>query len=179
MTTAWKCILWGRPRKIAERSSELQLHQVGVAAGGIEAACPQTVGKFSDGHGDFIAGVATGAVDAVLFHFVWQRLTFNDAEVKVLEEGGNASEEADALDAADFGLIEEGAHEQAAGSGFLGFGIDDDGADLGEVPAVDVECSATDELASAGFSDGEGMDVGADFRIGAKEECVVVGEAVD
>lgn len=97
----------------------------------------------------------------------------------MLEEGGDASEEADAPDAADFGLIEERADEQAAGSGFLGFGIDDDGADLGEVLAVDVECSAADELARAGFNDGEGVDVFADFRVGAGEECVVVGEAVD
>ena len=97
----------------------------------------------------------------------------------MLEKGGDASEEADAPDALDFSLIEEGADEQAAGSGFLGFGIDDDGADLGEVLPVDMKCSAAEELARAGFNDGKGVDVFADFRVGAEEECVVVGKAVD
>ena len=97
----------------------------------------------------------------------------------MLEEGGDAGEETDALDAAGFGLIEEGVDEQAAGSASLGVGMDDDGTDLGEVLPVDVECSATDELARAGFNDDKGVDVVADFRVGAGEECVVVGEAVD
>jgi len=96
-----------------------------------------------------------------------------------LEEGGDASEEADAPDAANFGLMEECADEQAAGSGFLDFGIDDDGADFGKVLAVDMECSAADKLARAGFNDGKGVDVFADFRVRAEEKCVVVGEAFD
>ena len=57
------------PRHCRQRS-KLQLYQVCVAAGRIEVARQQTVGKFSNGHGDFIAGVATGAVYAVLSHFV-------------------------------------------------------------------------------------------------------------
>ncbi len=61
-------------------------------------------------------------------------------------------------------MIEEGADEKAAGSVAFGFRADDDGADLGQVLAVDVECSAADELAGGGFDDGEGVDVGADFR---------------
>ena len=36
----------------------------------------------------------------------------DDAEVEVFEEGGDAGEEADALDAGGFGLIEEGANER-------------------------------------------------------------------
>ncbi len=104
---------------------------------------------------------------------------FGDAEVEVLEESGDAGEETDALDAAGFGLIEEGLHEQAAGSVSLGVRMDDDGTDLGEVLTIDVESGASDELAGAGFDDGEGVDVGADFEVGAAEECAVAGEAVD
>ena len=104
---------------------------------------------------------------------------FGDAEVEVLEESGDAGEETDALDAAGFRLIEEGLHEQAAGSMSLGVGMDDDGTDLGEVLAVDVEGGTADELAGAGFDDGEGVDVGADFEVGASEEGAVAGEAVD
>jgi len=104
---------------------------------------------------------------------------FGDAEVEVLEESGDAGEETDALDAAGFGLIEEGVNEQAAGSVSLGFGMDHDGADLGEVLAVDVKSGTADELAGPGFDDGEGVDVGADFEVGASEEGAVAGEAVD
>ena len=56
--------------------------------------------EFSDGHGDFVAGVAAGTVNAVLRYFVAQGVTVGDAEVEVFEEGGDAGEETDALDAA-------------------------------------------------------------------------------
>ena len=97
----------------------------------------------------------------------------------MLEECGDAGEETDALNSAGFGLIEEGVDEQTAGSMSLGVGMDDDGADLGEVLAVDVKRGTADELAGAGFDDGEGVDVGADFEVGASEEGAVAGEAVD
>jgi hypothetical protein len=76
-------------------------------------------------------------------------------------------------------LIEEGANQQAAGPVSLAVGMDDDGADLGKVWAVDVEGGTADELAGAGFDDGEGVDVGADFEVGASEEGAVAGETVD
>jgi len=97
----------------------------------------------------------------------------------VLEEGGDASEEADALDASCFGLIEEGADEQAAGSVPFGVGADDDGANLGEMLSIDVEGGAANELAEFGFNDGESADVRADLRVTPGEQSAVVGEAVD
>ena len=106
-------------------------------------------------------------------------MTFGDAELEALEERGDACEETDALDAAGFGLIEEGVNEQAAGSVSIGVGMDDDGADLCEVRAVDVKSGTTDELARTGFDDSESVDVGADFEVGAAEEGAVAGEAVD
>ena len=149
---------------------------------GMKEATPGPVAwcrEFADGHGDFVAGVAPGTVDAVLQYFVGQCQTFGDAEAEVLEEGWNASEETDALDAAGLGLIEEGVDEETAGSASLGVGMDDDGADLGEVLAVDVERGTADELARAGFDDGEGIDVCTDLRVTPREKCAVVGEAVD
>jgi hypothetical protein len=100
-------------------------------------------------------------------------------EVEVLEEGGDAGEEADAVDSAGFGVIEEGSDEQASGSVSLGVRTDDDGANLGEMLAIDVECSATQESLGAVFDDGESADVLADLRVGAAEEGAVAGEAVD
>src|SRR5258705_1862540 len=125
--------------------------------------------EFADGHGDFVAGVSPGTVYTVLQDFVAEGLMFGDAEVEVLEESGDAGEETDALDAAGLGLIEEGADQQAAGPVSLGVGMDDDGADLGEVLAVDVKRGTADELVGAGFDDGKGGDVGADL-------CVTPGE---
>ena len=84
---------------------------------------------------------------AVLHYLVAQGAMLDDAEVEVLEEGRNAGEEADALDAAGLGLVEEGADEKAAGPASFGVRPDNDGTDLGEVRAVDVECSTADELA--------------------------------
>jgi hypothetical protein len=50
----------------------VQLHQVGVQAGMEEAIRRQVLGgwEFSDGHGDFVAGVASSAVQAIFHHFV-------------------------------------------------------------------------------------------------------------
>src|ERR1700685_4260975 len=103
-----------------------------------EAARRQVVGcgELSDGHGDLVAGVAPGTAHAVLHYFVAEGLMIGDAEMKVLEEGGDAREEADAFDAVGFGSVEEGVDEQAAGAASLGVGMDDDGADLGEVGAI-------------------------------------------
>ena len=121
--------------------------------------------ELADGHGDFVAGVAASTVYTVLQHFVAEGLTFGDAEVEVLEEGGDAGEETDALDSAGFGLIEEGANQQTAGPLSLGVGMDDNGADLSEVLAVDVERGTADELVGVGFDDSKGGDVGADLRV--------------
>ena len=104
---------------------------------------------------------------------------FGDAEVEVFEEGWDASEEADALDASGFGLIEQCTYEKAPGSVPLRLGIDDDGANLGQVLAIDVQRGATEELGGAVFDDGEGPDVLTDLLVGATEEGAVVGATVD
>ena len=95
------------------------------------------------------------------------------AEVEVFEEGGDAGKEADAFDAAGFGLIEKSANEETASSASLGVGTYDNRADLSEVLAIDMEGSTADELAGAGFDYGEGLDIGADLRRGAVEEGAV------
>ena len=102
-----------------------------------------------------------------------------DVKVEVLEECGNAGEEADALDSTCFGSIEECADEQAAGSLPFVVGPDSDRTDFRQVVAVDVEGGTTDELARGGFDDGEGADIRADFRVAPGEQGAVVGEGVD
>ena len=72
----------------------------------------------------------------------------------------------------------------AAGALALGFGLDDDGADLGEVRAVEVEGSAAEEDAAGlgvgdVLGDGEVADVFADLGVAAAEEGAVAGEGVD
>ena len=87
--------------------------------------------------------MATRALKTVFEHLVVEDLAIVDAEVEVLEEVGDAGEEADALDAACFGLAHEFVDELATGSATFDIGADDDGADLGEVWAIDVEsCTA-------------------------------------
>jgi hypothetical protein len=152
-----------------------------VVLGQEEGLFRQTLGfwKLAYGHCDLVAGVAASAVHAVLDDFVAEGEAFGEMKVKVLEEGWDAGEETDALDAAGFGLVEEGADEEATGAVAFGLGMNGDGADLGEVLAVDVEGCAAEELMGVGFDDGEGADVGADLRVGATEEGAVVAEAFD
>jgi hypothetical protein len=146
-----------------------------------EGLLRQTLGlwELSDGHCCLIAGVAASAVHAVLDDFVAEGQAFGEMKVKVLEEGWDAGEEADTFDAAGFGLLEEGVDEETAGAVTFSLGTNGDGADLGEVLAVDVEGCAAEELVGVGFDDGEGADVGADLRVGAAEEGAVVAEALD
>jgi hypothetical protein len=179
--TGRECNLRGICFELAGGASEPQLHQVGVGAWRKRTARRHAadVWKLSDSHRGLVAGVAAGAVDAVFHYFVLQGLVFDGAEVKVVKEGRDAGEETDALDATGFGLIENSAHEHAAGSVSLGVGTDDDGAEFGEVLAVDVERGAADELVQIVFHDGEGRDVLADLRVTPGEQGAVVGEAVD
>ena len=135
--------------------------------------------KLAECHRGFVAGVAAGAVEAVFEHLVAEGLAIVDAEVEVLEKVGDAGEEAEALYAACFGLTHEFLNELTTGSATFDIGTDDDGADLGEVWAVDVEGCAAEELMGVSFNDGEGADVGADFRVGAGKEGAVLREAVD
>jgi hypothetical protein len=161
--------------------SELQLHQIGVMVTGKQATRKYAIPprEFANRHSDFVAGVAPGTVDAVFQHFVAEGLMFGDAKIEVLEECRNAGEEADALDSTGFGSIEEGADKQAPGTVSLGLRMNYDGADLGEMRAVDVKRSTADELVGVGFSDGEGVDVRTDFRVAPGEQGAVVGEGVD
>lgn len=135
--------------------------------------------KLADCHRDLVACVAADAVHAVFLHFIRQRAVFGDTEVEVLEEGGDPGEEADARDAAGFGLIEQGADEQATSSVSLGLRANGDGADLGEMLAVNVKRSAAEELAGVAFDDSEGVDVLADLCVTPGQQGPVVGEAMD
>ena len=118
-------------------------------------------------------------MEAVFEHLVAEGLAIVDAEVEVLEKIGDAGEEAEALYAACFGLTHELLNELTTGSASFDIGTDDDGADLGEVRAIDVEGCTTEELRGVGFNDGEGANVGADFGVGAGKEGAAVREAVD
>ena len=99
------------------------------------------------------------------------------------EEVGDAGEEADGHHGVLGGLVDEGAEELAAGADAFGFGLDDDGADFGEVWAVEVEGAAAEEVGGAvgldDVGDGEVADVLADLGVGAAEEGAVGGERVD
>ncbi len=125
--------------------------------------------EFTDGHRNLVAGVATGAVNAVFEHFVAEGESLGDTEVEVLEEGWDAGEEADTWDAFGLGLAEDGLDEETSGTVALGFWTDGDGADLGKMLTVDVQGRAAEKLMSFGLHDGEGADVRADFGVGAGE----------
>ena len=105
-------------------------------------------GQLSEGHRGFVAGVASCTVLAVFQGFVSEQLVLRDLEAEVFEEGWNASEEADALDAALLGLTQEGLDEEAACSVSCDVWADNDGPHFSEVGAVDMECCTADELAA-------------------------------
>jgi hypothetical protein len=161
--------------------SELELHKLGVLPGKEEVVVRYISRgrKFAESHRGLVTGVAAGAVLAVFKHFVAEDFTVGDFEVKVLEEIGDAGEETDALDATGVCLAQELVDELSSCSTAFNVGTDDDGTDLGEVRAVDVEGCTAEELVGVGFDDGEGADVGADLSVGAGKERAVVGEALD
>jgi hypothetical protein len=142
------------------------------------------LGKGAADHGDFVAGVEAGAGLAVLVDLVGQGSAVDYAEAEVEEEVGDAGEEADGGDLLLFGFFEEGAEETAAGALAFRFGLDDDGANLGEVGTVEVEGSAAEEDTACfsrdgGFGYSEVADVFADLGVAAAEEGAVAGEGVD
>ena len=146
------------------------------------------VGQRAADHGDFIAGVETWTGLAVLVDFVGHRIALGDAETEVVEELGDAGEEADAHDLVLGGFVDEGAEERAAGAQAFGIFADDDGADLGQVRAVKMERAAAEKLNALGFGFvggdealgyGEVADVFADFGVGAAQQRAVAGERVD
>jgi len=143
------------------------------------------VGQGAADHGDFVAGVETRAGLAVLVDFVGHGVAFGLAEAVVLKECGDASEEADTHDAMVLGLVDEMLEDAAAGAETLRVWLSDDGADLSEVWAVEMERSASDELGigeaivGEAFGDGEVADVFAELGVGAAEEGAVAGERVD
>jgi hypothetical protein len=137
------------------------------------------LGKFADGHGDLVAGVATGAVSAVFEHLVAEGESLGDVEVEVFKEGWDAGEEADTLDAFGFGPAEDGLDEETSGAVAFGLRADGDGADLGEMLTVDVQGRAAEKLMSFGLDDSEGADVRADLGVGAGKEGAVVAKTLD
>ena len=124
---------------------------------------------------------------AVLVDLVGHGAAFGDAEAVVEEEVGDAGEEAGGGDAVVFGFRQQRTKQGAAGALAAGFGVQDDGADLGEVRAVEVEGAAAEEVGfggglgwgvgggfGEGFGYGEVADVFADFGVAATEEGAVV-----
>ena len=124
-------------------------------------------------HRYFIAGVEARAGLAVFVDLVGQGGAVDYAEAEVEEEVGDAGEEADGGDFLLFGLFEESAEETSACALAFGLGLDDDGADLGEVWTVEMERSATEEDTGLGFGDRKVSNVFADFGVVAAEECSV------
>ena len=136
-------------------------------------------------HRDLVAGVEAWAGLAVLIDLIRQRGAVGDAEAEVKEEVWDAGEEADAGDALVLGFFEQAAKELAAGALALSLGLDDDGTNLGQVRAVDVEGAAAEKNAAAavcsdgGFGHLEVADVLAYFGVVAAEQGAVAGEGVD
>jgi hypothetical protein len=155
----------------------LEFDQLGLGdAAGTEDG---DLGQRTANHGDLVAGVEPWAGLAVLVDLVRQGGAVDDAEAEVEEEVGDAGEEADGGDFLLFCFFEEGTEEAAACALTFGFGLDDDGADLGEVRAVEMEGSAAEEDSGFGFGYGEVSDVFADLGVAAAEEGSVAREGVD
>jgi hypothetical protein len=130
-------------------------------------------GDFSADHGDLIAPVQARTVDAVFVDFVGKILALGYVEAEAAEEFRSSGEKADAADLVTLGLREDGFDKEASATGFLVFRLDGDGADFGEVRAVEVESAATNDFGEAvvilAFEDDEIADIFADFRKGARE----------
>ena len=141
------------------------------------------VGQRAFDHGDFVAGVEARTGLAVFVDFVGQGVAVGYAEAVVLEVAGDAREEADGHHLVLFGFFDEGFEDFVAGTEAAILGLDNDGADFGEVWAVEMERAAAEEVRCAfgrgAGGDGEVADVFADFGVVAAKERAVAGERVD
>src|SRR5579864_1095584 len=97
-------------------------------------------------------------MDAVLVDFVGEMLALGDFETQVSKKSGRAGEEADAGDGMASRFLHQGIHKQAADAESFGLWSDGDGADFGEVRAVQVKGAAADD-AGVFFGDDEIADV--------------------
>src|ERR1700677_3198253 len=114
------------------------------------------------------------AVLAVFEDLVGQLgFVFNGTEAVLEEEVGNAREKADGLDAVHLGFFNERAENAAPGTLIFCLGLDDDGAHLREMRAVEMERAAAKEDAAIGLSYCEIADVFADLREGALKQRAV------
>src|SRR5258708_8433358 len=149
---------WGGRGSVSVRQrSRLQLHQLGLRDP--IRSKNSDLGQWTPTNRHLIAGVQVRAGLAVLVDLVRQSSAVDDAEAEVEKEVGNAGEEADGSDALLFGLFEQRAKQPAASPLALGFGFDDDGADLGKVRSIEVKCAAAEEDARLGFSHRKVADV--------------------
>jgi hypothetical protein len=155
----------------------LDLYEFGLSRKRQEGGAGEDGWWVAEKHGGLVAGIAAGAVPAILLYFVANREAVGDVKVEVLEEGGYAGEEAETRDVLFAGLSKEGLDQKTAGAVAFDVGTDDDGADLSEMWAVDMKSGAAQEVAGVRFDDGEGGDALADLKVGATEKGAVVGEA--
>jgi hypothetical protein len=144
------------------------------------------VGQRPAHHRDLIAGVEARAGLAVLVDLVGHGVAFGDAEAEVREVVGDAGEEADGKHLVLFRLGEQRFKDGVACAQAAAVFADDDGADLGQVRAVEMQSAAAQELGLAGgvfrigaAGNGEIADVLADFGVAAAQQCAVAGERVD
>ena len=120
-----------------------------------------------------------GATDAVLHDLVLEVLAVGDVQVETLEEGRDSRKEADALDSTGFCLIEESLDEQTACPFSHCVRVNGDGADLGEMAAVDMKGGTADELAGGSLDYGEGVNISGNLVVGTRQKGSIRSEAVD
>jgi hypothetical protein len=158
----------------------LELYEIHRRRGAKECSGRQAgFWQLSKEHGGLVAGLVAGAAEAVLHDLVLEVLPVGEAQVETLEKSRDSCKETDALDSADFCLIEESVDEKTACSFSHCARVDGDGSDLGEVGAIDVKRGTADELAGVCLNDGEGVNVLADLVVGTRQKGSVTGEAVD
>lgn len=119
-------------------------------------------GQPAPDHGYFVAVLALAAVAAVLVDLVRQQFHFYFPEAQVPEEGRDAGEQADAGDALLARLVEQALDQHAARAAPFVERPDRDGAQLGQMHAVDVQRPAARDAALA-FHHREIADVLVNF----------------
>jgi hypothetical protein len=130
-------------------------------------------GNLTFDHRNFVAIEQLWAAGTVFIDFVGQLLAMRDFEAEVDEKAGRPREQADAGHSVPASLIQQCLRRRAPDAAPFACGRHGDRANLGEVPAVEMQSTATDSTVVFGHY--KIANVFAQLRDAARQECARVG----
>src|ERR1700678_233129 len=134
--------------------------------------------RFSADHRNFVAAIQSWALITVFMNLVGKVLMIRGNESHTCEKLGNASEQANTAYLVFFGLRQQSFDQQPAATIALARRINGDRTDLGQVYAVEMQSTASDD-SSLILQNNEVTDILADLRQRPRQQSSIPGVGRD